>query len=366
MISVDVGDLETFARTSLQQFVDDEDDARAIAASLVGSDLAGHRSHGVLRVPSYANMVERGWLNPSAEPTLERESPTTARLDARRAFGQLVGRRAVELLTEKARAEGVATVGISDSGHLGRIGEWADAVASEGLCFAAFVNLEGGAQRIAPPGSADRRLGTNPVAFALPTFDALPFEIVLDMATSQVAHGKIIERDGSEKTLPESWTIETTGEPVDVAAAFEDGVGALLPVGGRDTGHKGYGLAVIAELFAATMGGGSVSTDPEQGWNGNAATFVAIDPERFTDRETMADNVTALRAHLRSADPTDDYETDTNEPYDVLLPGESEYRTARKYRRNGVPFPEQVLESLRTFAVERDIEDVLPAPFESR
>ncbi|SDY68515.1 Ldh family oxidoreductase [Halopenitus persicus] len=352
MRTVDPDSLEAFAQVAIEECGAPAETAATVARSLVSSDLVGHSSHGVVRLPYYASQIEEGSLDPAALPTVE-EAGLIHRIDGGGAFGQVTGRRAVELLTETTAEHGVGVVGIRNSGHLGRIGEWAEQVAEEGYLFASWVNLQGGAQRIAPPGTADRRLGTNPITFAVPSYGALPFDLLYDGATSQVAHGKIIERDGSGEQLPPEWTITETGEPVTHAAEFEDHIGALLPLGGTETGHKGFGLATMAELFASLVGGGPVSTEEEQGWAGNGAAFVAIDPTALSSREEMARKVSDLVRFLRSAEPI--------EPDDeVLLPGEPEHRIARERRAEGIPVEEAVIENLRKVAADHDVQGALP------
>lgn len=353
MHTVDADALETFGRRAMTACGTPTTTAEHVAASLVDADLVGHTSHGVVRLPTYASSIDEGATDPTATPVVESAGPFH-QLRGGAAFGQLVGREAVDLLVETAADRGVGVVGIRDSGHLGRIGEWAERVAAEGFLFAGWVNLQGGAQRIAPHGSADRRLGTNPLTFAVPAFGALPFDPVYDGATSQVAHGKIIEREGSGDRLPEEWTIAASGEPVERAAEFEDGEGALLPLGGRTTGYKGFGLATMVELFAATVGDGPVPTEPEQEWTGNGGAFLAIDPACFTTPADMERRLAGLAEHLRSAD-TIDGATD-----EVMLPGEPEYRTREHRTTAGIPLRETVVGNLQDLAAEYDIADSLP------
>lgn len=352
MATTDVDALESFAVSAVEGNGAPTEIAETVAGSLVSADLVGHSSHGVVRVPYYAELASEGSLDPAATPTVESAGPFQ-QIVGGAAFGQITGRRAVEHAIETANNRGVGVVGIRDSGHLGRIGEWAQQVTDEGLLFLSWVNLQGGAQRIAPSGTADRRLGTNPITFGVPSFDALPFDLIYDGATSQVAHGKIIERDGSGEPLPEEWTTTESGDPVAYAADFEDGVGAMLPLGGRETGYKGFDLAMMTELLAAIIGDGPVATEPNQDWEGNGGAFVAIDPELFTTREEIAVRVEALADHVRSAEPIADDD-------EVILPGEPEYRTARERRRNGIPVEEPVADNLRALAAELDIEEELP------
>lgn len=355
MLRVNPDALERFAQRTFEAHGAEHEVAGTVARSLISADLVGHMSHGSVRIPYYADLAAEGSLDPTAKPTVESAGPFS-QIVGGAAFGQLTGRRAVESLVEITDDRGVGVVGIRDSGHLGRIGEWAQQVTEEGFLFASWVNLQGGAQRIAPAGTADRRLGTNPITFGVPSFGALPFDLIYDGATSQVAHGKIIEREGSGEYLPESWTVTESGGPVEYAVDFEDHVGALLPLGGHDTGYKGFNLATMTELFAAIVGDGPVSTEERQDWVGNGAAFVAIDPTLFTTREEISTRVETLARHLRSAEPID-------EDNEVLLPGEPEYRTTRLHREEGIPLEEAVVERLRSLAAQLDIEDALPPSF---
>lgn len=351
MATTDIEALKSFATRAVEAYGAPPEIAETVAQSLVSADLVGHSSHGVVRIPYYAELAAEGSLDPEATPSVE-SAGSFHQIVGGAAFGQITGHRAVETLIESATNQGVGIVGIRDSGHLGRIGEWAERVTDEGLLFMSWVNLQGGAQRIAPHGTADRRLGTNPITFGVPSFGALPFDLIYDGATSQVAHGKIVERDGSGETLPTSWTITDSGEPVEHADDFEHGVGALLPLGGRETGYKGFNLSLLTELFAAIVGDGPVSTEPDQNWQGNGGAFIAIDPEMFTTRQEISVRVEALSEHVRSAEPIADGE--------VLLPGEPEYRTAREHRDRGIPVENAVADDLRELAAELDIEFALP------
>jgi len=365
MPTVDADTLESFARDALAARGVPEETAVAVATSLVDADLVGHTSHGVVRIPWYVDGVANGGIDPDAEPTVESAGPFHQVVGGA-AFGQLTGRRAVESLVETTAERGVAAVGIRDSGHIGRIGEWAERVAAEGYLFASWVNLQGGSQRIAPHGTADRRLGTNPLTFAVPAFGALPFDPVYDGATSQVAHGKVVERDGSGEELPPEWTVTGSGEPVEQAADFEDGDGALLPLGGRAQGYKGFGLATMAELFAAVVGDGPVATEPEQEWRGNGGAFIAVDPGVFTTPEAVATRVEALAAHIRSAERIGDERTGDGPIGDesVLLPGEKEHETRQRREREGIPVSATVAGNLRDLAADLGVERSLPDGFE--
>jgi uncharacterized oxidoreductase len=332
-----------------------EGHANAVAASLVDADLRDHGSHGVIRVPLYAGKVADGALDPAAEPTVEHDGGATLRLDGHHAFGQVVGREMVSLLGERAAEHGVAAVGVRDATHLGRIGEWGERVAEAGLCFAAFVNSQSGGYNVAPAGSADRLLSTNPVCFGVPTFDALPHDVVLDVATSQVAHGKVREKAWIGAEIPEGWAVDDAGDPYTDAEEFEEGViGAQLPLGGTVSGYKGTGLAVVADLFAGIFGDGAVAGERDVERSNNAALFLAVDPLRFTSRAGVERRVRTLADHLDAAD----YEAGPSPGAAArgdrfVLPGRPEYDAHRR-NRDELALDDAVVDRLRAVAEEWD------------
>lgn len=352
---VAVAALEAYAAKLLAALGAPTGHAEAVAHSLVESDLRDHTSHGVLRVPYYAEMIADGELDPAATPGVERATESTVKLDGRNAFGQVVGREAVTLLTDRAR-DGVAVVGMRDATHLGRVGEWAERVAEEGLLFAAFVNSQAGGYTVAPAGSADRKLSTNPIAFGVPTFGALDFPFVLDMATSQVAHGKIRELEATGDPVPAGWTTDASGAPVTDAPAFENGAGALLPLGGQVSGYKGFGLSLVAELFAGLVGDGLVAGEREPGWSNNAAAFVALDPLWFTTETRARERIETLAAHLRDADYGGGPSAGVAAKGDGKLPGEPEFETRRSNLDAGVPLDSRIRDRLDELAADLGVE----------
>lgn len=360
MRRVSAESLKSFTETLIEELGASSEVAEDVAESLVTANLRGHNSHGVARVPMYAEMIEDGAIDPTATPEVTNESETTANVDGNLLFGQSVGRTAVEVGVEKATESGVGVVGIKDATHLGRIGEWAEHATANELLFGAFVNTQGGAQTVALPGSADRLLSTNPISFGVPTFDALAFDIVLDMATSQVANGKIYERAAAEKDLPAEWTVtEDGGSRIDPSGfqEREDEGAATLPLGGRTSGYKGFGLAVIAELMAGYVGDGIVAgeTDPE--WFNNAASFVFIDPLQFTTEERIEQRVTAFADRVHSATYRPEIPAgDAAKGDRAMLPGEPEHETTSDRRENGVPLPENTITELNEFAAENGID----------
>lgn len=336
-----------FAKELLQALGTSGENAVEIAASLTRSDMQGQGTHGVGLLPLYREMITDKAIDPTAEPEIQENSGNVVRVDGRGAFGQLTGVKATDAGIRIAKEGGVAVVAIRDGAHLGRLGEWADQAASAGLVFMAFANTGGGAKNVAPFGGHDRKLSTNPIAFGVPTFEALPFNIIVDFATSQVSGSVIRDHYRVGEALNEAWTTTASGAPVEDAKSFMDGEGAILPLGGLATGHKGFGLSVIAELLGGIAGGMVVGQgDPK--WFSNAAIFVLFDPTRLLATEDIESQITAVAAHLR--DDRDDRDDK------VRLPGEGSYNRRIKSGAEGVQIPEHVLASLCKLANDLDVE----------
>ena len=365
MQRIDADELEGFVQALVAGLGANEDVASDVAESLVEADLVGHGSHGSIRMGTlYREMVEAGEIEPRETPEIERVGPAAATVDGNCQYGQVVGRRSVDVGVTLAAKNGVGVVGVRNAAHLGRVGEWAERTARAGLCFAAFVNTGGTAPLVAPPGSADRLFSTNPIAFGAPSFGALPHPIVLDIATSQVAHGKVTKRAVENRPLPEGWVVDEAGETVTNSREYEDGRGALLPLGGLTAGYKGFGLSMVAELFAGMIGDHPVSGQGGDRRVNNGATFWFVDPERFSTPEANRERVKALRERINGAErPKAVTMGPTAKGEEVMLPGEPEYETRRKRLEAGVPFYEETLDLLAEVARQAGVETAIPPSF---
>ncbi|MFP9191440.1 Ldh family oxidoreductase [Natrialbaceae archaeon A-CW1-1] len=321
--------------------------AEMVAASLVRTDARTEGTHGVGLLPLYAEMIADGAIDPEGTPTLKRTG-AVVQIDGNRGFGQLAGRKAAAAGVEAAFEHGAAVVTVHDASHLGRLGEIAERTTDAGCCALALSNTGGGAKNVAAHGGTQRTLSTNPVAFGIPTFDALEFDIIVDFATSQVSGSVIREAARAGRELDPAWTTSDDGTPVEDGAAFLAGEGSLLPLGGRDTGHKGYGLAVVAEALGA-LAGAPVVGESEPVWFANAATVVVIDPAQVGSPDLFERRLERMATHIRSSGKN------------VRLPGEGAYRRAVRSEKRGIPIADHVRRSLGTLAADVDVE--LPAEF---
>jgi len=184
-------------------------------------------------------------------------------------------------------------------------------------------------------------LSTNPIAFGVPAFGELPHDVIVDISTSQVAGSILKEHFLSGKPLDPEWTITADGEPLLDAAQFMQGLGAMLPLGGESTGHKGYAMAVIAEILAAIAGGMMAGEhDPE--WFNNAALFFFLDPTRFLPANELGQRVSALADYLQTGG--------------ARLPGSGAYERKEKTQKNGLDLPEHHCNELKALANDLGVE----------
>jgi uncharacterized oxidoreductase len=321
------------------------EEARRVAASLVDANLTGHDSHGAIRIPRYLDWVRSGDIVP--DQTIERlvDTPSIAVVDGRSGFGQTVAPQAVDLGVEKARTMGLASISLRNSGHVGRVGEWAERAAAAGLISIHFVNARG-SLLVAPFGGLERRLSTAPFCVGIPREDAPP--VVLDFATSLVAEGKINVASRGGKPLPPDALIGPdgvlSGDPALLYGPLTPesprnatlGAGAIRAFGE----HKGSGLALLCELLGGSLTGNGATGPGRKFANGMFSLYV--DPKQV---EPM---------HLFDADMTrylDWFQQAKTLPGEAILtPGEPERIERARRGEHGVPLSSEAWASIVTAA----------------
>lgn len=310
-------DLSKLASDALEALGTRPEDAREVAEHLVGAHLAGHDSHGILRLKQYVDHARSGRVRPAARPVVVRERPGTALVDGSFAWGQVTAALAMETAIAKARTQGSAAVAVKNCYHVGRVGVYPLRAARRGLVAVVFANGHGVA-RVAPWGGTEPRLATNPIAAAVPSRST---PILLDITTSVVAEGKVRLAKVAGKPIPEGWVLDRDGRPTTNAADLYDG-GSLLPLGGRE-GHKGYGLSVLCDLLGGLMtgAGAGLLTDTV----GNGLFIQVADPRAFGEIEELLARIDNFTAYLRSSALRPGVE-------EILLPGELEARREAQLR----------------------------------
>jgi LDH2 family malate/lactate/ureidoglycolate dehydrogenase len=322
--------------------------AALAADSLVDADMRGVSSHGVTRVRIYTKRALAGMVDPKAEPQIVVGARAGRLLDANNAPGHVAADAAVTEAMSGAKELGVCVVGIRNSNHCGTLAYFMRRITQAGYVALAASN---GPAVMAYFGGRTRAVGTNPIGYAIPRPDGPP--IVLDMATSNAARGKIIQmaRSGHGE-VPDGWAVDVEGRPTtDPVRAI---AGAVLPFGGP----KGSGLAMGAEfLCGALLSGvtGSRVGDMYENWDRPQQVghmFFALDPDCWVGREAFDDNVRAFVDEVRTLPTAVNHSQ-------VLLPGELEERAAEEATRRGVPLSGAVINDLRSLARELEIEETL-------
>ncbi|GAB3535741.1 Ldh family oxidoreductase [Phytohabitans suffuscus] len=309
------------------------DEARAVAAHQVGANLAGHDSHGVIRTPDYVRRIEKGDIVPGAPFEVERETGSTAVVNGNWGFGFVQTERAMRLAVAKARAHGVAAVTIRYQGHMGRLGAYAELAAAEGMISLITADSGRGPKAVVPYGGTSPRLGTNPICFGVPTGT---FPLVLDMATSAVAGGKVAVHRNTGEPLPPGLLLDARGRPSTDPADYFAG-GALLPMGGAQA-HKGFGLSVVVEVLCGLLTGlgFGVAEDARH----NDGNFIALfDVARFRDPREFTADVDAFVAFLKDTPLAAGHD-------EILVPGELEARTTATRRASGLDLDDRTWHDL--------------------
>lgn len=338
------GPLSNFAAAIFRAVGAPSDHARTVADHLVESNLAGHDSHGVIRIPQYVQYVRTGLIDPAARPVLVSEAPAGALMDGQHAFGQVGVAAALNHAQSLARRTGVAAVSLRNCGHSGRLGAYTAAAAKEGFIALMMVNNGGGGHNVAPFGGAGRRLSTNPLSIGAPSDG--PFPIVVDIATSVAPEGKLRVAYQRKNQVPDGWLVDHEGRPTnDPAKFYEPPVGALLPMGGP-VGHKGYALAFLIDILAGALSGaGCCRAGVVPGTTRDGVLLVAMDVRKFGPWDGFLASVRSLIDHVKSCPPAPGFS-------EVLTPGEVEHRQAERRTRDGIEIEDATWEAIGTVAKE--------------
>jgi uncharacterized oxidoreductase len=303
------------------------DQARIAVDHLVESNLMGHDSHGVIRLPGYVRSLQQGELRPVGSQRIVRERPAALVVDANHAFGIVLAYEAMRQAVERAQRHTFGAVAVHNSGHIGRLGAFPP-LAAEQDCIGVIL-LNGGARFTAPYGGVARRLPPNPIAISVPVEGRAP--LMLDITTSVAAGGKVDVYYARGQKLPEGWLVDGEGRPVTDPARFRSGEAAMLPLGGP-FGYKGYGLAMMIDAIAGGLSwAGCSAAQPTRGGSGYLA--LAIQIESFIDPAEFKREVRTLVEWVKSSPTMPGHSR-------ILVPGELEEETRRRRLAEGLPIEE--------------------------
>ena len=350
--TVAADDLRGFVTQVFQTAGCDDAEAGRIGRYLVSANLAGHDSHGVIRVPRYVQWLREGKVRAGQTLTVVVDSPAHAVVDGNQGFGQTIAPLAVDLGIGKARAAGMAVIALRNSGHIGRVGDWGERAAEAGLVSVHFVNV-GLGEIVAPYGGVDRRFGTNPFCIGIPQPDGPP--LLLDMATSLVAEGKVLVASNGGKPVPHGSLIGPDGvlssDPRTLYGPIEgthvrdpgNGQGALRAFGE----HKGSGIAFMCEVLAGVFAGSPTAGPVPGGKRGgivNGMLSFYLRPDHF-GAATFAQEAREYAQYVKASRPAQG----TSE---VLVPGDAEARTRAARLRDGVPLQDTTWAALEATGKE--------------
>ncbi len=331
-------------------------EAARVAHYLVAANLTGHDSHGVVRVPRYVDMLRDGGVFADRKIEIAFENDSMAVIDGCMGLGQTVAPQAVAVGIKKGLASGAAVIALRNAGHVGRVGDWAEMAAAEGLISIHFVNAHGSVL-VAPFGGTERRLSTAPFSVGVPRDGKPP--VILDFATSYVAEGKILVASNGGKKVPREAMIGPDGEFSDDPRTLYgeiDGTHARDPRAGlgaiRAFGeHKGAGLALMCELLGGALTGNGTAgpLDKEPVHNvrrmRNGMLSIYLSPKFFGSTAAFQDAASTYIDFVKSAKPA-------LPGGEVLVPGEPEERQRTERRAHGVPMPKTTWDSILATAAK--------------
>jgi len=342
MLYIQHNDLASFVASIFSQIACSIEESQRIAHYLVSANLSGHDSHGVVRVPRYVQMKHEGAVIADQEVKFVSDTPVIAVLDGGYGFGQRVAPQATRVGIDKCKQLGLSAITLRNAGHIGRVGDFAEMAAAEGLVSVHFVNAAGSIL-VAPFGGVDRRFSTAPFCVGLPRPGKSP--LILDFATSVVAEGKVLVASQGGKQIPPDALIGPDGamgnNPELLYGKYEatgprdhrKGEGAIRAFGE----HKGSGLAVMCELLGGALSGTGATSPGRPFANGMMSLF--IDPARIDPTSFFPSEVDRYISYLKAsrlADPD----------AEILMPGETEERYREQRRREGCPLAEDTWQSI--------------------
>lgn len=309
-------------------------EAEVVVRNQVDANLCGHDSHGALRTPIYVKLIREGRVIPGAQMEIVEEHAASLVVDGHRGLGFVITERAQDLAIAKARQVGVTALSIREQSHVGRLGAYTERAAAQGFATMMMADSGRGPKSVTPFGGSDRRLGTNPISFSIPA--DLDGPIMLDMATSAVAGGKIKVARSKGEPMGHGWAIDAAGNLTTDPEDFYNG-GALLPLGG-DQAHKGYGLSFVVESLAAVLSGIGYGADAE-GFPNDGILMILLNIEMFRPLAAFKAEMAEFARYVKASPPAAGVS-------EVLYPGELEARNRRLRSVEGIDLPQKVWDAL--------------------
>ncbi|HZY18135.1 MAG TPA: Ldh family oxidoreductase [Ramlibacter sp.] len=330
--------LEAFALQLLLAAGMPDERAQAVATVLVEGDLTGHTTHGLQLLAPYLAEIEKGAMRVEGDPLVVSDQPAAQLWDGCRLPGPWLVLRALDAATQRARQAGTGTVVIRRSHHIASLASYHRRAAEQGTLLLLACS-DPNTCSVAPFGGLTPVFTPNPVSAAFPT-GGVPVSV--DISTSTTTNGLTNRLHQQGGRLPAPWLIDGHGRPSDdPSVLFAQPQGTILPLGGLDSGHKGFGLSLLVEALTGGLAGHG-RADPREGWG--ATVFVqVIDPQAFAGLEAFERQMGAVAAQCRASRPADPARP-------VRLPGERAHRLAQEQRLQGVALHDAILPALQPWA----------------
>ena len=346
MPTVSADELRRIGREVYERVGASPEEAEIVAGKLVESNLVGHDSHGVLRMPQYVDGVASGQIVLGAAVEVERETAATAVVNGNWGFGHVTAVEAMRIAMEKARQASVGLVTVHRCNHVGRVGAYPPTAAAAGMVGMMANNGHGADLAMPPWGGIGRVLAANCVAMAFPTDRDFP--VVLDLTTAVAAGGKVRVVLARGESMPEGWMMDAEGRPTTDPNTFvTEPRGALLPFGGS-VGHKGSGLAFVLDILSGALSPAGCSRANSE-VTGNALFVQAIRIDAFRPLDAFEAEVGRFIDYVKATTPAPGFD-------EVLAPGERSHRTREERLKAGVPVEETVWERIVGLARKLGVE----------
>src|SRR6184192_1069377 len=342
--------LRSFCEEVLTKLGVPKADAETVTDVLVVADLRGIESHGVARLGRYVTGLKKGFMKPTDQSRVLRETKATALVDGGQSLGQVVGRKGMDLAIRKARDTAVGVVAVRNSNHYGIAGYYSLMALEHNLIGVSMTNA---GPLVVPTFGRTSILGTNPISLAAPAMKEKAF--VLDMATSTVPRGKVEVYNRLGQPMPHGWAVDETGrsstDPARVLNALAKRLGGgLLPLGGEGEdlgGHKGYGLALMVDVLCGVLSGAAtglqVYADEKKPDVGHF--FLALDPTAFRPLDEFRGDMDRLVRELKDSPKAQGQER-------IYVHGEKSFARMEKFRKEGIPLDPKVVEAMRQVGTE--------------
>ena len=334
MVRVSSGKLHELIKNKLMRAGLKEEQAQETANHLVFADLSGIHSHGAVRVEYYAERINKGGINLEPKLEFEQTGPSTAIFHGDNTQGHYAANLALEPAMKMAKESGVAVVGLSRVGHTGMLSYYVKKITEQNLIALSMCQSD---PMVVPFGGAETFYGTNPIAFGAPSNGENP--LIIDMATTVQAWGKILDARSKGKSIPDTWAVDKDGAPTTDPSK----VNGLLPI----AGPKGYGLMMMVDILSGVLLGlpfgkevSSMYHNLHEGRN-LGQIFIIIDPERFVGAELFKQYISRSMKELNEIKPAKGFDR-------VLYPGQISQEQYVKNLKEGINIPESIISYLES------------------